>query len=254
VTADDRSAAVGEVPEGGPEQAKTARRAVIRQGLSVSVATGLYGVSFGALSVTSGMSVLQTCLLSLLLFSGGSQFALIGILGSGGTAGAAITAASLLSTRNALYGLQLASSMLPAGWRRLVIAQLTIDESAAVGLSEPTRPLRRLGFWVTGLGVFIGWNLMTFAGALAGNALGDPQRLGLDAAASAAFIALLWPRLRTREPVVIAVTGAAVTTVLIPVIPPGLPVLAAALAGALVAWLWPERWRAEIVNTGGGTG
>jgi predicted branched-subunit amino acid permease len=249
---DDRSVAASAVPKGGPDQAGTVRRAVIRQGLSVAAATGLYGVSFGALSVTSGLSVLQTCLLSLLLFSGGSQFALIGILGSGGTVGAAITAASLLSMRNALYGLQLGSSMLPAGWRRFVIAQLTIDESTAVALSQSTRPLRRLGFWVTGLGVFVGWNLMTFAGALVGNALGDPKRLGLDAAASAAFIALLWPRMRAREPVAIAVVGAAVTTVLIPVIPPGLPVLAAAFAGALMAWLWPERWPAKITDTGGG--
>jgi predicted branched-subunit amino acid permease len=249
---DDRSAAASADPKGGPDQAETVRRAVIRQGLSVSAATGLYGVSFGALSVTSGLSVLQTCLLSLLLFSGGSQFALIGILGSGGTVGAAITAASLLSMRNALYGLQLGSSMLPAGWRRFVIAQLTIDESTAVALSQATPPLRRLGFWVTGLGVFVGWNLMTFVGALVGNALGDPKRLGLDAAASAAFIALLWPWMRAREPAAIAVVGAAVTTVLIPVIPPGLPVLAAAFAGALMAWLWPKRWPAKITDTGGG--
>jgi predicted branched-subunit amino acid permease len=218
----------------------------------VAAATGLYGVSFGALSVTSGLSVLQTCLLSLLLFSGGSQFALIGILGSGGTVGAAITAASLLSMRNALYGLQLGSSMQPAGWRSFVIAQLTIDESTAVALSQSTRLLRRLGFWVTGLGVFVGWNLMTLVGALVGNAFGDPKRLGLDAAASAAFIALLWPRIQAREPVAIAVVGAAVTTVLIPVIPPGLPVLAAAFAGALMAWLWPKRRPAKTAYTGGG--
>jgi predicted branched-subunit amino acid permease len=238
----------------GRERAKTTRRAVIRQGLSVGVATGLYGISFGALSVTSGLSVLQTCLLSLLLFSGGSQFALIGILGSGGTAGAAVTAASLLSVRNALYGLQLGSSMLPEGWRRFVIAQLTIDESTAVALSQSARPLRRLGFWVTGLAVFIGWNLMTLAGALAGKAFGDPKRLGLDAAASAAFTALLWPRLRAREPVAIAIVGAAVTTVLVPTIPPGLPVLVAAFAGALAAWLWPRRGQAETTDADGGRG
>jgi predicted branched-subunit amino acid permease len=238
----------------GREQANTARRTLIRQGLSVGAATGLYGISFGALSVSSGLSVLQTCLLSLLLFSGGSQFALIGILGSGGMTGAAVTAASLLSARNALYGLQLESSMLPAGWRRFVIAQLTIDESAAVALSQSARPLRRLGFWVTGIGVYIGWNLMTLAGALAGNALGDPKRLGLDAAASAAFTALLWPRLRTREPVATAMVGAAVTAVLIPAIPPGLPVLAAAFAGAIVAWLWPRRWRAETADADEGPG
>jgi 4-azaleucine resistance transporter AzlC len=218
-----------------------ARRAAVRQGLSVAVATGLYGVSFGALSVTSGLSVLQTCLLSLLLFSGGSQFALIGILGGGGTVAAAVAASSLLGVRNALYGLQLVSATRPTGWRRFVMAHLTIDESTAVAVSQPTPPLRRLGFWVTGLGVYAGWNLMTLAGALAGNALGDPKRFGLDAAASAAFVALLWPRLRARQPVAIAVVGAVVTTVLVPVIPEGLPVLAAAFVGALVAWFWPAR-------------
>jgi predicted branched-subunit amino acid permease len=225
-----------------PEEETDARRAVVRQGLAVAVATGLYGLSFGALSVTSGLSVLQTCLLSLLLFSGGSQFALVGILGGGGTVGAAVAASSLLGVRNALYGLQLVPTMRPAGWRRFVTAQLTIDESTAVAVSQSTPALRRLGFWVTGLGVYAGWNLMTLVGALAGSALGDPKRFGLDAAASAAFVALLWPRLRARQPVAIAVVGAVVTTVLVPVIPAGLPVLAAAVVGALVAWFWPARW------------
>jgi predicted branched-subunit amino acid permease len=223
----------------------TARRAVVRQGGSVALATGLYGVSFGALGVTSGMSVPQTCLLSLLLFSGGSQFALIGILGGGGTAAAAISAASLLGLRNALYGLQLGPAMRTGGWRRFVAAQLTIDESTAVAVGQPPGPLRRLGFWVTGLGVYLGWNLMTLVGALAGNALGDPKRYGLDAAASAAFVALLWPRMRAREPVAIAIVGALVTVALVPAIPQGLPVLVAAAAGALVAWFWPPSWSSE---------
>ncbi|NMO93865.1 AzlC family ABC transporter permease [Actinomycetospora sp. TBRC 11914] len=234
-------------PAGTPDpddDVGAARRAVVRQGVSVAVATSLYGVSFGALSVAGGLSVAQTCALSLLLFSGGSQFALIGILGGGGTAGAAVAAASLLGVRNALYGLQLVPTMLPTGWRRFALAQLTIDESTAVAVSQSAPPLRRLGFWVTGLGVYAGWNLMTFLGALAGDALGDPQRYGLDAAASAAFVALLWPRLRARQPVAIAIVGAVVTTVLVPVIPQGLPVLAAALVGALIALWWPDRWRA----------
>jgi branched chain amino acid efflux pump len=234
---DDRSSP----PRGHDEEETAARRAVVRQGLSVAAATGLYGASFGALGVTSGLSVLQTCLLSLLLFSGGSQFALIGILGGGGTVAAAVAASSLLGVRNALYGLQLVPTMRPAGWRRFAMAHVTIDESTAVAVSQSTRPLRRLGFWVTGLGVFVGWNLMTLAGALAGSALGDPKRFGLDAAASAAFVALLWPRLRARQPVAIAVVGAVVTTVLVPVIPEGLPVLAAAIVGASVAWCWPAR-------------
>ncbi|HEY2190748.1 MAG TPA: AzlC family ABC transporter permease [Actinomycetospora sp.] len=226
-----------------PDAGAASRRAVVRQGVWVAVATSLYGVSFGALSVAGGLTVTQTCALSLLLFSGGSQFALVGILGGGGTVGAAVAAASLLGVRNALYGLQLVPTMQPTGWRRAAIAQLTIDESTAVAVSQAAPPLRRLGFWVTGLGVYLGWNLMTFLGALAGDALGDPKRFGLDAAASAAFVALLWPRLRARQPVAIAVVGAVVTTALIPVIPQGLPVLAAAFVGALVALWWPDRWQ-----------
>lgn len=225
------------------------RRAVVRQGISVALATSLYGISFGALGVAGGLSVIQTCVLSLLLFSGGSQFALVGILGGGGTVGAAVAAASLLGVRNALYGLQLVPTMRPTGWRRAAMAQLTIDESTAVAVSQCAPPLRRLGFWVTGVGVYLGWNLMTFLGALAGDALGDPKRFGLDAAASAAFVALLWPRLRARQPVAIAVVGAVVTTALIPVIPQGLPVLAAAFVGALVALWWPDRWQDAPTGT-----
>ncbi len=224
------------------------RAPVIRQALAVAAATSLYGVSFGALGVASGLTVLQTSVLSLLLFSGGSQFALIGILGSGGSVGAAVAASSLLAVRNALYGLQLGSTMRPAGWRRLAIAQLTIDESTAVAVSQSARPLRRVGFWVTGLGVYIGWNVMTLLGAFAGNALGDPRRYGLDAAASAAFLALLWPRLRAREPIAIAVVGGVVTTLLVPAIPQGLPVIAAAVAGSVTAWFWPKRWTARAAG------
>jgi predicted branched-subunit amino acid permease len=234
--------------EPDPRPVAADRRAVVRQGLSVAVATGLYGVSFGALSVASGLSILQTSVLSLLLFSGGSQFALIGILGGGGSVGAAVAASSLLAVRNALYGLQLGSTMLPSGWRRFAIAQLTIDESTAVAVSQSAPPLRRLGFWVTGLGVYVGWNIMTLLGAFAGDALGDPKRYGLDAAASAAFLALLWPRLRAREPVAIAVVGAVATTLLVPAIPQGLPVIAAAVVGAVTAWFWPERWTARAVG------
>ncbi|ABS01697.1 AzlC family ABC transporter permease [Kineococcus radiotolerans] len=234
-------AAPAQPPPAGPPAGPPDRAAVVRQGLSVAVATGLYGVSFGALSVTSGLSVLQTCLLSLLLFSGGSQFALVGVLGGGGTGGAALAASSLLGVRNALYGLQLSPTMRPRGWRRVVVPQLTIDESTAVAVAQPVRALRRLGFWVTGLGVYAGWNLTTLLGALAGDALGDPQRFGLDAAAAASFAALLWPRVRGREPVAVAVVAVLLTTVLVPVVPPGLPVVAAALAGSVLAWSWRAR-------------
>jgi predicted branched-subunit amino acid permease len=208
--------------------ADPARRAVVRQGLSVAVATGLYGISFGALGVASGLSIWQTCVTSLLLFSGGSQFALIGVLGGGGGIGAAIAASSLLGVRNTLYGLQLTPTMAPRGLWRIPVAQFTIDESTAVAVAQDAPENRRLGFWVTGVGIYVGWNVMTLVGALVGDAIGDPKQYGLDAAASGAFLALLWPRLRRREPVAVAIVAAVVAAVLVPVVPVGIPVIAAA--------------------------
>ena len=188
-----------------PASADPARRAVIRQGLSVAIATSLYGISFGALGVASGLTIWQTSVTSLLLFSGGSQFALIGVLGGGGGIGAAIAASSLLGVRNTLYGLQLTPTMSPRGLWRVPVAQFTIDESTAVSIAQDTVPNRRLGFWVTGIGIYVGWNVMTLVGALVGDAIGDPKQYGLDAAASGAFLALLWPRLRRREPVAVEI-------------------------------------------------
>ncbi|MHA3702581.1 AzlC family ABC transporter permease [Jatrophihabitans sp. YIM 134969] len=217
-----------------------ASRQATRQGLSVGVATGLYGVSLGALAVANGLTVWQACLTSLLLFSGGSQFALVGVLGAGGSAGAAIAASTLLGVRNALYGLQLSPLLRLRTRNKPLAAHLTIDESTAVAVAQPDTASRRRGFWVTGVTVFVAWNLMTLVGALAGDALGDPRRYGLDAAAAAAFLALLWPRLRRREPVAVAVVAGGVAAALVPVVPPGLPVVAAA-GVAVLAGLRPRR-------------
>ena len=212
-------------------------RAVVRDSLGVGVATGLYGVSFGAVSVASGLSVLQTCAMSLLLFTGASQFAFVGILAAGGTAWSAAATALLLGTRNTLYGLRLAPLL---AWRpreRAVAAHLTIDESTAMSVTRPTTPLARTGFWWTGVTVFCLWNLFTLLGALAGNALGDPRAYGLDAAVGGAFLALLWPRLRQRHHRVVGLAAAALALGLVPVTAAGVPVLAAGavalLAGAL---------------------
>src|SRR5207253_1842580 len=125
-------------------------------------------LSLGALAVASGLSIWQACVTSLLLFSGGSQVALVGVLGGGGSVGAAVAASSLLGVRNGLYGLQLATLMQPQGWRRLAAAHVTIDESTAVAIAQPDSASREIGFWVTGLTVFVGWNLATFAGAVLG--------------------------------------------------------------------------------------
>ena len=212
-------------------------RAALRQGLWVGLATGAYGVSFGALSVASGLNLWQTCLLSLLMFTGGSQFAFIGVIAGGGAPPAAAATAFLLGVRNTLYSLQMAPILRLTRWPRLAAAHVTIDESVAVSLAHPDARTRRVGFWAAGLGVFLFWNLATLGGALLGDVLGDPRAWGLDGAAAAAFVALLWPRLRHREARAIGAVAAVVAVVLVPLAPAGVPILAAGAAAALVAWL-----------------
>lgn len=205
------------------------------------MATGLYGISFGALSAVAGLSVGQTAALSLLLFSGGSQFALIGVVAAGGSPVAAVATSTLLGARNTLYGAVVAPLLRVRGWRRLAAAQLTIDESTAVAVAQREPAATRAGFWVTGLGVFALWNAFTLLGALAGDALGDPRAWGLDAAAGAAFLALVWPRLAARPAQVVAALAVVVTVALVPVTPPGVPVLGAATAAIVAGLVAPSR-------------
>ena len=208
---------------------RSRRAAVLRQSVAVGLATATYGVSFGALSTAAGVGFWPTMALSLLLFSGGSQFAFVGVVAAGGALPVAVATSTLLGVRNGLYGMQVARWLQAHGPRRLLAAHLTIDESTAVGLAQPEPAGRRLGFWASGLAVFGGWNLATAAGAVVGDALGQPQRYGLDAVAGAAFLALLWPRLTTHEPRAVAVLAAVVALVTVPALPAGLPVLAAAV-------------------------
>lgn len=223
-----------------PPSAHNRLTPAVRMGLSIAVATGLYGLSFGALSVAAGLTLWQTQLLSVLMFTGGSQFAFIGVVAGGGAPGAALGAATLLGVRNAVYGMQLQRLLAPHGWRRLLMAQLTIDESAATALAQHSQAEQQRGFWSAGLGVFVLWNAFTLLGAWLGDALGDPRRFGLDGAAVAAFLGLLWPRLRTREPLALALLCGVVTTLAIPHLPPGLPILLAAAVGAVWGWVVPS--------------
>ncbi|MGV8969866.1 MAG: AzlC family ABC transporter permease [Microbacteriaceae bacterium] len=220
--------------------------AAIRTSVSVALAVALYGISFGALSSAAGLEIWQTCVLSLLMFSGGSQFALIGVIASGGVAAgpAAIAAAALLGARNSLYAIRM-SPIIGAGlFKRIAAAWITIDESTAVATAQPTLRSQRLGFWVTGIVIFVGWNLTTFVGALLGDVLGDVRQYGLDAAAAAAFLGLVWPRLRELQPVIVAIAAFVVATVVTPVLSPGLPILAAAtvaiVVGAFTGWGRPK--------------
>jgi predicted branched-subunit amino acid permease len=217
------------------------RSGVLRDALGVGVATGAYGVSFGAIGVAGGLSVLETCATSVLMFTGASQFALVGVVAAGGSAASAAVTAVLLGARNSLYGLRLSTLLGLRGTRKAVAAQLVIDESTAMCLAhQDDVRARRLAFWSTGLAVFVLWNLATLAGALAGSALGDPQTYGLDAAVPAAFLALLWPRLTEWRSRVVALGAAAVALLLTPVAPAGLPVMAAALVAVLVGVTWRD--------------
>lgn len=213
-------------------------RRAVRQGLGVALATSAYGVSFGALAVAAGLDVWQTCVMSLVMFTGGSQYAFVGVIAAGGlpAAPAAIASASLLGVRNIAYGMRMSSVIGTGFWRRAAAAQFTIDESTAVSLAQTTSHARTLGFWVTGIAIYVGWNLSTLGGALLGDVLGDPRAYGLDAAAAAAFLALLWPRLRHRQPIAVGIAAAVVATMLTPVLTPGLPVLVAAIVAIVVGW------------------
>ena len=210
----------------------------MRQALGVALATSAYGISFGALGIAAGLDIWQTCVLSLLMFTGGSQFAFVGVIAAGGLAAApaAIASSALLGVRNVAYGMRMSPVVGAGVWKRLAAAQFTIDESTAVSLAQTTSRARLFGFWVTGVGIYVGWNVSTLAGALLGDVLGDPRAYGLDAAAAAAFLALLWPRLRGLQPIAVGIAAAVVATVLTPMLPPGLPVLLAAFVAILVGW------------------
>ncbi|MET4100523.1 putative branched-subunit amino acid permease [Agrococcus sp. UYP10] len=219
-----------------------AERRAWRAGLSVVIATSAYGLSFGALSITAGLDLWQTMVLSALMFSGGSQFAFIGVMAAGGGI-AGVASAAMLGLRNALYGMSMRRVVAPRGAMIPVAAHVTIDESTAVALAQPDARAQRVGFWVTGVGIWVGWNLATLAGALLGDLLGDPKQWGLDAAAAAAFVGLLWPRLRARQAIAVAAASAVVAASLLPVLPAGLPVIVAAAIGVVVGltnWLGPK--------------
>lgn len=214
-----------------------------REGLAVALATSAYGISFGALSVASGLSIWQPCVLSLLMFTGGSQFAFVGVIAAGGLAAApaAIASSVLLGVRNAAYAMRMAPIVGGGFARKALATQFTIDESVAVALAQEKPRARQAGFWVTGVAIWVGWNLSTLVGALLGDVLGDPRAYGLDAAAAAAFLALLWPRLRGRQPLAVAAGAAVVAAALTPMLMPGIPVIAAAGVAVAVGLFDPRR-------------
>ena len=193
---------------------------------------GTYGVSFGAAASAAGLSPAQAFALSALMFTGASQFALVGVLGSGGALLTGIAGAVLLGTRNTLYGLRLSTLLPLRGPRRLLAAHLTIDETMATttATAAAAKVHPGLAFWTTGISLYVVWNVTTLLGAVGASRLGDPTALGLDAAVPAAFLGLLWPRLRDSQARRIALAGALLALAAVPVAPAGVPVLLAALA------------------------
>jgi 4-azaleucine resistance transporter AzlC len=197
--------------------------------LTLSLAVGVFGVSFGVGAVSSGATVAQTCALSLLVFTGASQFSAVSVIGAGGSVGAALGGALLLAARNGVYGLAMAKRLPGPLGLRLLAAQLTIDETTAMSAAQPDPHAQKVAFWFTGVTLYSFWNVGTLIGALAGSAI-DPQTFGLDAAFPAGFVAMVWPLLRHRRSAVAAALGAAICLVLIPHTPIGVPILCASLA------------------------
>ena len=215
------------------------KRLVLRDSLAVAIPVGTYGAAFGAASIASGFSVFQTCLLSLLLFSGASQFAVVGVMGAGGSALSAIATGSLLGLRNGLYGLRMAPLLKLRGAKKVIGAQITIDESTGVALNQEARGRQAsaYGFWATGIGVYLFWNLFTLIGALGAQSIGDPSAWGLDAAVPAAFLGLVWPRLTDKKTKLVALLAGALALVLIPIAPAGVPIISTAAIAILLGWI-----------------
>lgn len=223
-------------------------RAVVRDALGVGVVVGLSGFAFGVTSAGSGLSLSQTCVLSLLVFTGASQFALVGALAAGGNPFTAAAGAFFLGVRNAFYGLRLSQVLALPRAVRPFAAQWVIDETTVVALAQPTRRAARIGFTVTGLILYVLWNLTTLLGALGADAIGDTDAWGLDAAGPAVFLALLAPMLQTTGERAVAGVAVVLGLALLPVLPAGVPVLVAAAAAPVVLWAEGRRKTGERRN------
>lgn len=216
-------------------------RSVAAASVTLGAVVGVFGVVFGVGAVAAGGTVVQACAMSLLVFTGASQFTAVSVVDSGGSTGSALSGAMLLAARNGVYGLTMAAHLRGSLLERLVAAQLTIDESTAMATAQDTPSHRRTAFWITGISVYVFWNLGTLLGALAGSAI-DPTTFGLDAAFPAGFVAMVAPHFRTPLGRRAGLLGGAICLVTIPFVPVGLSILcagAAVLVGA--AGPVPER-------------
>ncbi|MFE7636398.1 AzlC family ABC transporter permease [Kitasatospora sp. NPDC057518] len=213
---------------------RTLERATLRDVALVCLADALVGASFGAISVSGGLPLWVPVALSVLVFAGGSQFAAVGVVLSGGGALAAVATGLVLNARLLPFGFTVADVLDGPWWRRLLGAQLLTDETAAFALQQNEPRRRHAVYWLCGIALFVVWNVSVLLGALAGGLLGDTDALGLDAAFPAVLLALVLPSLVDRRIRTAALVGAVVAVAATPFVPAGLPVLLA-LVGLLFA-------------------
>lgn len=207
------------------------RDRTVRDATAIGVAVFAFGASFGVFGVASGLSPLWTIVSSLTVFAGGSQFAFAGVIGAAGNPWAGSAAGLLLNSRLIAFGIATdRHADLGRGARRLLAAQLLTDESAALALGRPPGREATRAFWWAGWSVFVWWNAGTVLGALGGALIEDPAALGLDAAFPAGFLALLAPQVRGHAGRGrAAVAGGLIALALLPITPPGVPIIAATL-------------------------
>jgi 4-azaleucine resistance transporter AzlC len=204
----------------------------VRAILPIAATVPLFAISFGVLARASGMGIAAPIVMSATTFGGSAQFAVASILDEGGSVAAAIVAALLLNARYAAIGISVASLFHGSLFRRVAESQVVVDESWAVS-ARPDGTFDRRVLLGAGLTLYVLWVLGTVVGVVGGGALGDPDRLGLDAAFPALFLALLARQLTTRRAVMAALAGGGIALVLLPFAPPGVPIVVAVL-GCLV--------------------
>ena len=212
-------------------------RQILQAAAPIAIAVFVFGASFGVLAVAARLPAWSVVLMSALVFAGSAQFAALGVIASGGSVLTAIFAGALLNLRFIATGIAVAPSLPGGRLLRSLLAQLSIDESYALSVraGAPGPPDGRT-LLLTGVCLYVVWLAGTTIGALFGPVLGDPKRLGLDAAFPAGFVALLWPLLSGRHAVRCAIGGAIAALILAPFSPPGIP-----LAGAAIVGLWLAR-------------
>jgi len=194
---------------------------------ALAVATALVGASFGAIAVATGLSVWVAAAMSIFVFSGAAQFAAVAVIAAGGSPLAAVLAGLVLNVRHVPLGLAVGDTLSGSWPRRLLGSHLLVDEAVAFAIAQPDPRRRRMAYWTTGIALFVAWNLGVAGGAAAGQGIGDPSDLGLDAAFPAALVALLLPTLRKRKPRRVALAAAVLALATTPFLPPGVPVLLA---------------------------